>query len=90
MPAPQAGILAGLALSAIVDEGLNPIIGSSAPPQAYPLSTHVRGLAGHLAYAGWRWRPPSRPASCCLVAGRGADRDPGDTGPLTSDALAGR
>jgi len=40
----------GLALFAIVDEGLNPIIGSSAPPQAYPLSTHVRGFAGHLAY----------------------------------------
>lgn len=50
MPAPQAGIVTGLALFAIVDEGLNPIIGSSAPPQAYPLSTHVRGFAGHLAY----------------------------------------
>ncbi len=50
MPALQAGIVTGLALFAIVDEGLNPIIGSSAPPQAYPLSTHVRGLAGHLAY----------------------------------------
>jgi uncharacterized membrane protein YagU involved in acid resistance len=50
MPAPQAGTVTGLALFAIVDEGLNPIIGSSAPPQAYPLSTHVRGLVGHLAY----------------------------------------
>jgi len=50
MPAPQAGIVTGLALFAIVDEGLNPIIGSSAPPQAYPLSTHVRGFVGHLAY----------------------------------------
>lgn len=50
MPAPQAGIVTGLTLFAIVDEGLNPIIGSSAPPQAYPLSTHVRGLVGHLAY----------------------------------------
>lgn len=39
----------GVSLYAIVDEGLNPVIGSSAP-QAYPLSTHLRGLVGHLVY----------------------------------------
>ncbi|MEX1069632.1 MAG: DUF1440 domain-containing protein [Chloroflexota bacterium] len=50
VPAPQAGIATGLALFAIVDEGLNPIIGSSAPPQAHPVASHVRGFVGHLAY----------------------------------------
>lgn len=58
-----AGLATGLSLFAIVDEGLNTIIGSSAPPQAYPVSTHVRGLVGHLVYGaalalvvelGWR------------------------------------
>jgi uncharacterized membrane protein YagU involved in acid resistance len=50
MPALPAGIATGLTLFVIVDEGLNPIIGSSAPPQAYPVVSHVRGFVGHLAY----------------------------------------
>lgn len=50
MPAGLAALATGLSLFVIVDEGLNPIIGSSAPPQAYPLSTHLRGLVGHLVY----------------------------------------
>lgn len=50
LSATAAGLATGLSLFAIVDEGLNPVIGSSAPPQAYPLSTHMRGLLGHLVY----------------------------------------
>lgn len=45
-----AGLGTGLSLFVIVDEGLNPVIGSSAPPRAYPLSTHMRGFVGHLVY----------------------------------------
>lgn len=50
LPPSLAALGTGLLLFAIVDEGLNTIIGSSAPPQAYPLTTHLRGLAGHLVY----------------------------------------
>jgi len=48
--APLAGVVSGLALFAVVDKGLNPILGSSAAPQAYPLASHARGFVGHLAY----------------------------------------
>ncbi|MDD9207177.1 hypothetical protein PU560_11980 [Georgenia sp. 10Sc9-8] len=43
-----AGLTAGIGLFVLVDEGLNPVLGSTPPPQAYPLVTHVRGLAGHV------------------------------------------
>jgi hypothetical protein len=33
-----------------VDEGLTPALGLSAPNLDYPLSTHLRGFLGHLAY----------------------------------------
>lgn len=45
-----ATLLTGLSLFAIVDEGLTPALGVSAPNHAYPLATHLRGLAGHLAF----------------------------------------
>ena len=45
-----AGLLSGMALFVVVDEGLTPTLGLSAPNLEYPLSTHLRGLIGHLAY----------------------------------------
>jgi uncharacterized membrane protein YagU involved in acid resistance len=45
-----AGILTGAALSLIVDEGLAPALGFSAPNRDYPAFTHVRGLLNHLVY----------------------------------------
>jgi hypothetical protein len=32
-----------------IDELLTPAMGWNAPSSAYPLSTHIRGLVGHLA-----------------------------------------
>jgi hypothetical protein len=45
-----AGLISAMALFVIVDEGLTPALGLSAPDLAYPLSTHLRGFVGHLAY----------------------------------------
>lgn len=45
-----AGLLTGAAMSIIVDEGLSPAMNFSAPNRAYPLSTHLRAFAAHLAY----------------------------------------
>lgn len=41
------GLLFGALLWAVNDEYLNTKLGLSAPPPAYPLITHVRGLIGH-------------------------------------------
>lgn len=45
-----AGLLTGAALSLLVDEGLTPALGFSAPNSAYPAATHVRGFVAHLVY----------------------------------------
>ena len=45
-----AGVLTGATLSLIVDEGLSPALGFSAPNRSYPALTHVRGVLNHLAY----------------------------------------
>jgi xanthosine utilization system XapX-like protein len=45
-----AGLGTGAAMSLIVDEGLTPLLGFSAPNHAYPLVTHVRGVVAHLAF----------------------------------------
>ncbi len=45
-----AGFLTGATLSLIVDEGLTPVLGFSAPNRDYPALTHVRGFLNHLAY----------------------------------------
>ncbi len=47
LPPPVAGLLTGVSLSLLVDEGLTPLLGTS---RAYPLSTHVRGFVAHLVY----------------------------------------
>ncbi|HEU4672340.1 MAG TPA: DUF1440 domain-containing protein, partial [Candidatus Limnocylindrales bacterium] len=43
------GLLFGALVFATNDEYLNAALGLSGPPDAYPASTHVRGLVGHLA-----------------------------------------
>lgn len=45
-----AGIVSGTALSLIVDETLNPVLGITPPPDAYPESAHVRGLLTHVVW----------------------------------------
>lgn len=45
-----AGLVAGAAMSLIVDEGLTPMLGFSAPNKAYPLATHLRGVVAHLTF----------------------------------------
>jgi uncharacterized membrane protein YagU involved in acid resistance len=42
------GLLFGALLFLVNDEFLNTALGTAAPPQAYPASTHFRGLVGHL------------------------------------------
>ncbi len=46
----SAGLLTGALMSLIVDEGMTPLFGFSAPNRDYPLSTHLRGFAAHLAF----------------------------------------
>ena len=50
-------------MSLVADEGMTPALGFSAPNRSYPLATHLRGFAAHLAFglgvaavteAGWR------------------------------------
>lgn len=40
----------GMVMWLLVDEGLTPRFGFSAPNSAYPLATHVRGAVAHLAW----------------------------------------
>ncbi len=44
------GLGTGAAMSLIVDEGMTPMLGFSAPNSAYPLVTHLRGFVAHLAF----------------------------------------
>lgn len=43
------GVVYGLLLWAVNDEWLNTALGLAGPPGAYPMSSHARGLVGHLA-----------------------------------------
>ncbi len=43
------GVAYGLLLFAVNDELMNTALGLSGPPEAYPPSSHVRGLVGHVA-----------------------------------------
>ena len=42
------GTAFGLAAMAVEDEGMNPLLGLAAPPQAYPWQDHARSLVAHL------------------------------------------
>jgi hypothetical protein len=44
------GLGFGTAFWLAVDEGLNPLLGLSRGPMAYPWQSHLRGLAGHLTF----------------------------------------
>ncbi len=44
------GLFFGVAFSAIIDEGLTPLLGLAEAPKNYPWQAHARGIAGHLVY----------------------------------------
>jgi hypothetical protein len=50
MSAPGAAFISGATMSLMIDEGLTPALGYSAPNRDYPVLTHVRGFAGHLGF----------------------------------------
>jgi hypothetical protein len=45
------GLPFGVLFFLIGDELMNEVVGLTAPPKAWPIDAHVRGLVGHLAYA---------------------------------------
>lgn len=45
-----AALATGASMSLILDEALTPAMGFSAPNRDYPLATHLRGFAAHLAF----------------------------------------
>ena len=45
-----AGLVTGAALLLVVDTGLTPALGLSAPNRAYPVATHLRGFLAHLVW----------------------------------------
>ena len=45
-----AGAVTGVALAVVIDEVCNPALDITLPCDAYPLSSHIRGLAAHLVY----------------------------------------
>ena len=44
----KRGLVYGVLLWLLNDELLNTALGLAAPPQAYPLESHARGLVGHI------------------------------------------
>ena len=44
------GIGLGVVMFLLIDEGMNWLFGFSAPPDRFPVATHVRGLVGHVVY----------------------------------------
>ena len=48
---PGLGAPFGVLFALIGDEATNQVMGLSAPPKAWPVDAHVRGLVGHVAYA---------------------------------------
>ena len=45
-----AALATGAAMSLVLDEMLVPALGLSPAPQAFPATTHIRGLLNHLVY----------------------------------------
>lgn len=45
-----AGLLVGTAMSLLVDEGMTPLLGFTAPNRDYPLVTRLRGFVAHLVF----------------------------------------
>ncbi|SRR5579875_792812 len=50
LAAPAAAVATGLAMAVVADELMTPLLGFSAPNRAYPLATHLRGLAAHVVF----------------------------------------
>lgn len=46
----SAGLITGASQTVILDEIITPAVGASAPNRDYPLETHLRGLAAHIAF----------------------------------------
>ena len=77
LSAPLAALLTGLAMSVLADELMTPLLGFSAPNRAYPLVTHLRGVAAHLVFgatvgavseASWAITGRLRPTSAMAVS----------------------
>ena len=49
-PMPLRGLAFGAALRLVADEGLNPALGLTRGPSAFPWQTHARGLVAHLVF----------------------------------------
>lgn len=45
------GLPFGVLFALVGDEIMNQVMGLTAPPKAWPIEAHLRGLAGHVAYA---------------------------------------
>jgi uncharacterized membrane protein YagU involved in acid resistance len=45
-----AGMAAGMVIWLVFDEGLNYVLGLTAPATEFPRESHLRGLLGHMAY----------------------------------------
>ncbi len=45
-----AALASGAAMSLVLDEGVVPALGLSAPNRDYPVFTHARGFLAHLVY----------------------------------------
>ena len=46
----QAGLSVATAMEVFVDEGVNTVLGLTAPPQQWPWQAHARGVAAHAVY----------------------------------------
>ena len=76
-----AGLAAGAALTLIVDEGLTPALGFSAPNRDYPVETHIRGFLAHLV---WGTAAALATEAMYHLSGTGPDRAgrlPGSSNP---------
>ena len=71
----RRGLLYGVGVSLLFDEGLIPLLGFAPGPQAFPWQTHARGFIGHLAYG-----------AAVEIAMSGLDR--GGTAPRPSHGFA--
>lgn len=49
-PPVKAGLAVAIAMSVIVDEGLNTVLGLTPPPREFPWQAHARGAAAHAVY----------------------------------------
>jgi hypothetical protein len=46
----KGGLASGAAMSLLVDQGVTPALGFSAPNRDYPLVTHIRAFVAHLVF----------------------------------------